>query len=70
MWLEEELKVVEAERSGRLLHLTAGQKFSATWRKGKGESEWAGRPGRRVQNALGRSILVGYSCDRNVVNSR
>jgi hypothetical protein len=57
------------KRSGRLLNLTAGQKFGATWRKGKGESEWAGGEsagGGGVQNALGRSILVAYSCDRNV----
>jgi hypothetical protein len=64
---------VEAERSGRLLLVTAGQKFSATWRKAKGESEWAGGESAEVggvQDALGRSILVAYSCDRNVVNSR
>jgi hypothetical protein len=64
---------VEAETSGRLLHLTAGQKFGVTWRKGKGESEWAGGESAEVggvQDALGRSILVAYSYDRNVVNSR
>jgi hypothetical protein len=50
------LKVVEAERSGRLLHLTAGQKFGAAWRKGKGESEWTGGesgPGEKVPRAEG-----------------
>jgi hypothetical protein len=59
---------VEAKRSGRLLHLTASQKFGATWRKGKSESEWAEGAERLRSKYSGRVFLRSQCRQQSMID--